>query len=165
MNPNLEAALKEAYAIAPASVSHIHTIELRSAYLSEPLFLVQGFFHREMRLETGQLVTFRACAFDFKLPSTDDGGLQEMSIVIDNTNNRVSDFCRAAATFPSPVEIHFRPYLSTDLETPMMDPPLRLFLLDISISEAQVSGRADPVDFLNLKFPVELYTSNRFPEL
>jgi hypothetical protein len=165
MNPNLEEALKEAYATAPAAVSHIHTIELRSEYMSEPLYLVQGFFHRELRLETGELVTFRACAFDFKLPATDDGGLQELTLVMDNTNNRVSDFCRAAATSPAPVEVYFRPYLSTDPDTPMMDPPLRLFLLDITISEAQVSGRADPVDFLNLKFPTEGYTSNRFPDL
>lgn len=165
MNPTLEDALIEAYATAPAGVAHVATIELRSSRMSDSLYLVQGFFHREMRLETGTLKTFRACAFDFKLPATDEGGLQEMTITMDNAGNRVSDFCKAAALSPTPVEIWFRPYLSTDLETPLMDPPLRLFLKDITISEAQVSGRADPVDFLNLKFPTQLYTSDRFPDL
>lgn len=165
MNPNLHPALVEAYAIAPAAVAHIHTLELRHESMSEPLFLVQGFFHKEMRLETGALKKFRACAFNFTLPATDDGGLQELSLTMDNANNRVSDFCESAMQFPAPVEIYYRPYLSTDLETPLMDPPLRLFLQNVTVSEAQVSGRAVPVDFLNLKFPTELYDSERFPPL
>lgn len=165
MNANLTEALKEAYALAPAGVSYIHTIELRHVSMSEPLYLAQGFFHRRLKLEDGQFKTFRACAFDFTLPATDEGGLQELSLVMDNANNRVSDFCEQAMVFPAPVEIYYRPYLSTDLETPQMNPPMRLFLLNVKVSEAQVSGRATPVDFLNLKFPTEKYDSSRFPAL
>lgn len=166
MNPNLHPALVEAYATAPAAVAHVHTLELRHESMSEPLYLVQGFLHRDMKITTGgSFKKFRACAFNFTLPATDDGGLQELTLTMDNANNRVSDFCESAMNFPAPVEIYYRPFLSTDLETPLMDPPLRLFLKDVSISEAQVSGRAVPVDFLNLKFPTELYTTPRFPSL
>ena len=166
MNDTLHPALVEAYAIAPANVVHIHTLELRHESMSEPLYLVQGYFHKQIKTTVGgSYVTFRACAFNFTLPSTDDGGLQELSITIDNTENRVSDFCESAMAFPSPVEIYYRPYLSTDLETPLMDPPLRLFLKDVTVSESQVSGRAVPMDFLNLKFLTELYDTSRFPSL
>lgn len=166
MNENLHPALVEAYAIAPASVAHIHTIELRHQSMSEPLYLVQGFFHKNMKIVAGgAFIKFRACGFNFTLPATDDGGLQELSLTIDNANNRVSDFCESAMIFPAPVEIYYRPYLSTDLTTPLMNPPLRLFLKDVTVSESQVSGRAVPVDFLNLKFPTELYDSSRFPPL
>lgn len=166
MNPDLHPALVEAYAIAPASVIHFHTLELRHESMSEPLYLVQGFFHKELRIDpAGPLVKFRACAFKFTLPATDDGGLQELTLSMDNANNRVSDFCESASVFPAPVEIYYRPYLSTDPNTPLMDPPLRLFLKEIEISEAQVTGRAAPVDFLNLKFPTELYSSPRFPSV
>ena len=165
MNATLAEALREAYAIAPASTSIIHTLELRHSSMSEPLYLVQGFFHKELTLETSQQVVFTACAFDFRLPATDEGGLQELEITMDNVNNRVSDFCEQAMVFPSPVEILYRPYLSTDLTAPQMDPPLRLFLLDVRVSESQVSGRAAPVDFLNLKFPTEHYDAGRFPRL
>jgi hypothetical protein len=166
MNPNLHPALVEAYALAPAQVSHVHTLELRHESMSEPLYLVQGYFHKMIKTDPeGEFIEFRACAFSFNLPATDDGGLQELTLTMDNANNRVSDFCEAAMQFPAPVEIYYRPYLSTDLETPLMDPPLRLFLKDVSVSEAQVSGRAAPVDFLNLKFPTELYSSPRFPPL
>jgi hypothetical protein len=165
MNNNLTEALKEAYAVAPASTSYIHTIELRHVSMSEPLYLAQGFFHRRLTLETSVEQTFRACAFDFTLPATDEGGLQELNLVMDNANNRVSDFCEQAMVFPAPVEIFYRPYLSTDFTVPQMNPPLRLFLLNVKVSEAQVSGRAVPVDFLNLKFPTEKYDSSRFPAL
>lgn len=165
MNDTLAEALKEAYALAPASVHHVHSLEVYHPSMSEPLYLVQGFFHRLLKLETGSTKKFRACAFDFTLPATDDGGLQELNLVIDNANNRVSDFCEQAMNFPAPVEILYRPYLSTDLETPLMTPPLRLFLLNVTVGEAQVSGRAVPVDFLNLKFPTELYNGSRFPQL
>lgn len=166
MNPNLHPALVEAYAIAPAAVSYVHTIELRHESMSEPLYLVQGFLHKEIKIATGgDFKKFRACAFNFTLPATDEGGLQELTLTMDNTNNRVSDFCESAMTFPAPVEIYYRPYLSNDLETPLMDPPLRLFLQDVEVSEAQVTGRAVPVDFLNLKFPTELYMVPRFPSL
>lgn len=165
MNDTLHPALIEAYAIAPADVAHIHTLQLYHPSMSEPMYLVQGFFHKELRLETGVLKKFRATAFNFTLPATDDGGLQELTVTFDNSENRVSDFCEAAMDFPSPVEILYRPYLSNDPDTPLMDPPLRLFLLNVTVSEAQVSGRAVPVDFLNLKFPTELYNSVRFPPL
>lgn len=165
MNDTLHPALIEAYAIAPADVAHIHTLQLYHPSMSEPMYLVQGFFHKELRLETGALKKFRATAFNFTLPATDDGGLQELTVTFDNSENRVSDFCEAAMDFPSPVEILYRPYLSNDPDTPLMDPPLRLFLLNVTVSEAQVSGRAVPVDFLNLKFPTELYNSVRFPPL
>lgn len=166
MNTTLHPAIVEAYAIAPAGVSQIHTLELRHVSMSEPMFLVQGFFHKELKTVIGgPLVKFRACGFSFTLPATDDGGLQELNITIDNVNNRVSDFCEAAMIFPAPVEIYYRPYLSSDPNTPLMEPPLRLFLKDVTVSESQVSGRAVPVDFLNLKFPTELYDSDKFPPL
>ena len=166
MNPNLHPALIEAYATAPASVSHVHTLELRHISMSEPLYLVQGYFHKEIKTDpAGDFIKFRACAFNFTLPATDDGGLQELTLTMDNANNRVSDFCESAMLFPAPVEIYYRPYLSTDLSTPLMEPPLRLFLKEVQVSESQVSGRAVPADFLNLKFPTELYSTPRFPAI
>lgn len=165
MNTALEEAIKEAYALAPASVSFVHTLELRHDRMSEPLYLVQGFRNREITLEDASTHVFRATAFDFTLPATNEGGLQELNITIDNIENRVSDFCKDALAFPTPVTIIYRPYLSTDLSTPQMSPPLRLFLLNVKISDGTVSGRAVPVDFLNLKFPTVLYTSPQFPAL
>ena len=163
MNPNLHPALIEAYAVAPASVAQIHTLVIYHSSMNEKLYLVQGFMNRSIKVD-GEFQNFRACAFDFTLPSTTDGGLQELNVTIDNSNNRVSDFCEAAMDFPAPVEIYYRPYLSNDLATSLMEPPLRLFLKNVTVSESQCSGRATQVDFNNLKFPTEIYDSN-FPPL
>jgi hypothetical protein len=165
MNQNLHPALIEAYAIAPSDVVHIHTLEFRHDSMSAPLYLVQGFFNRELTTEDRVVREFRACGFEFTLPATDDGGLQELVLTLDNTNNRVSDFCEAAMAFPTHMQVLYRPYLSSDPTTPLMDPPLRLFLLSASVNEAQVTCRASTADFINLKFPTELYGSDRFPPL
>ena len=65
----------------------------------------------------------------------------------------------------TPVEIIYRPYLSTDLTQSQMIPPLVLYLKDIQITAAQIVGRATFMDVVNKKFPTELYTRARFPGL
>lgn len=164
-NPLLEEAIKEAYALAPASVSHIHSIELRHEAMDESLFLVQGYLNRELTLEDASVETFVAMPFDLTLPKTDDGGTQELTLTVDDVDGRASAFCEAAMAFPAPVEIYYRPYLSTDLTAPQMNPPLRLFLLNVTITAGKVSGRAVPVDFVNISFPSEKYNRREFPAL
>jgi len=163
MNPALSEAIKEAYALAPATVSHIHTIELQHDSLTHPLRLVQGFLNRELTTVEDGLVEFIACPFEFLLPTVDDKGLTELQLTIDNVDNLASDFCEAAMNFPTPVRVLYRPYLSTDLNTPQMDPPLTLYLLNVVVDETRVSGRAVPADYLNMRFPTENYTRRNFP--
>jgi hypothetical protein len=158
-------AIKEAYAIAPAAISHINTIELRHPSLSDSLRLVQGYQNKELTVEGGVVKLFTALPFNLTLPATNEGGLQELTLTIDNVNNAASNFCEMAMNFPAPVEIIYRPYLSNDPTTPQMDPPLRLFLLNVTVQGSQVSGRAVPCDFINMEFPSELYTRSRFPAL
>lgn len=165
MNNTLDAAIKEAYALAPSSVAHVHTIELRHASIVQSLYLVQGYQNRQLTLETSEVVIFKACPFQFTLPQVSESGLQELNLTIDNVGGRASDFCELAMNFPTPVEIYYRPYLSTNLLEPKMNPPMRLFLTNVSISDAQVSGVASQTDFLNLQFPSVDYTRNLFPAL
>ena len=165
MNPALDAAIREAYALAPATVSHIYTIELQHDSLENPLRLVQGFRNRSLGTVESGTVVFRACPFDFTLPKVDDGGLTELRLSIDNVDNLASDFCEAAMAFPTPVRILYRPYLSTDLTTPRMDPPLTLFLLNVTDDGVRSTGRAVPADYLNLRFPTIDYTRSKFPGL
>lgn len=164
MNPALDSVIREAYALAPATVSYIHTLELSHESLPQPLRLVQGYLHRTLGTEAG-MVVFRACPFTFTLPAVNDGGLTELNLAIDNVDRAASDFCEAAMALPTPVVIKYRPYMSTDLTQSRMDPPLTLYLLNVQISATQVQGRAVPVDFLNLRFPSEEYTRAIFPHL
>jgi hypothetical protein len=164
-NATLSEAIKEAFALAPATVSHVNTIELRHPSIVDSLRLVQGYQNKNLTVEGGAVKLFRACPFDLVLPKTDEGGLQELTLTIDNVNHEASNFCEVAMNFAAPVEIIYRPYLSNDPTTPQMNPPLRLFLLNVTISATQVSGRAVPCDFLNMQFPSETYNRRIFPAL
>jgi hypothetical protein len=164
MNELLTTALKQAYAKAQADATLFHTLELSHDNLSEPLYLVQGFLNRELSV-SGVTKVFRAIPFQFTLPEHGDSGLQELSLSIDDVGREVSRFCRAAAQFPAPVVIKYRPYLSTDTTTPQMDPPLLMYLLNVEIKAGVVQGRAVTHDFLNMRFPAEKYTRERFPAL
>jgi hypothetical protein len=164
MNSSLDPAIVEAYALAPANVEIVETIELRHDALEEPMFLVSGRLNRILTAD-GVEQTFRASNFKLVLPSTDEGGLQEMTITIANVENRVVDFCEVAVRSNAPIQILYRPYRVDTPETPMMDPPLLLFLEDVTATDTEVSGRANPMDFLNLQFPNELYNRRDFPGL
>lgn len=165
MNPALDEAVKEAYALAPASVSHVHSLELRHPSIESSLYIVQGFQNRELTLETSEVKIFKAVPFAFTLPGNNETGLQELSLTIDNIDNQASDFLELAMNFPRPVEVYYRPYLSNDLTSPKLNPPLRLFFTNAVVSDTQVSGRAAPADFLNRGFLSELYTRRLFPSL
>ena len=118
-----------------------------------------------LRVETGVQKTFEAAAFRMSLPATGDNGLQELSIGIDNIDRRISDFLNIASTYPDPTAVIFRPYLSTDPDTVQMDPPLALYLTDISVTAVEVIGKATFADINNKAFPTERYSRARFPSL
>ncbi len=165
MNTALDEAIKEAYALAPATVAHVHSLEIRHPSIVESLYIVQGFQNRNLTLETAEVKTFTAIPFAFTLPPSNDSGLQELTLTIDNVGNKVAEFLELAMNFLEPVQVLYRPYLSTDLTEPKWNPPLRLFFTNATVSETQVSGRAAPADFLNRDFLSELYTRTLFPSL
>lgn len=168
MRPDLTEAIKEAYAMAPTNVAILETIEISHPNISGELRFVSGYENIEANLEAsagGGLVTFEAGAFKVTLPAAGKDGIQSIELALDNVDRRIGEFCRMAAEFETPVQILYRPYLSNDLTAPQMDPPLLLFLREVSITEFQVSGRATFADIVNKKFPSQLYTRKRFPSL
>lgn len=165
MNTALTEAIKEAYASAPAGVVYLETLQIHHPLVAEDKFLVQDRTDKVMTLEDASVHTFRACAFRMSLPASGDNGLQELSIAIDNVDQEISDFIDAVKDSLVPVTVTYRPYLSTDLTTPQMDPPLVLSLTDITVSTIEVTGRASFADIINRKFPTDFYSRSRFPGL
>lgn len=164
MNPSLSEAIKEAYAMAPADKSIIETLEIRHEG-SYSIYITRGFIPVDLRLETGATKTFQPIGFEFSLPKNSDTGGQSLDITIDNTDCVVSDFIVAAKESMKPVQIIYRPYLSSDLTTPQMNPPLMLYLKNVSINIKTVSAEATFVDVVNRRFPNDYYTIGRFPGL
>jgi hypothetical protein len=115
--------------------------------------------------DAGQLVPFIALAFDLELPPVENVPVPEAVLTIDNVGREITDALEAAATSQHRIEVTYRPYLSTDIEGPQMDPPLTLTLSDARASPLKVTGRVRMLDFGNKAFPSAVYTAKTFPGL
>lgn len=171
MNESLEDAIKEAYAIAPAGKSVIHTLEIKQDGVQPTIYIAQSRRPITAIDENSISHDFEAVGFQFTLPPVNEDGFQSLNIAIDNVGRRVNDFIEAAKASepvvgpPVPVEIIYRPYLSDDLSAPQMNPPLVLYLKEVSVTATQVNCRATFMDLVNKPFPNERYTRERFPTL
>jgi hypothetical protein len=162
---SLEAAIKEAYASAPTSKVIFHTLEIRQDGVQDAVYIVQSARSVVARDELGVVRTFEPVGFQFSLPPANEEGFRDLNIAIDNVGQRLTDYIAKAKGSDVPVKIFYRPYLSDDLTKPQMNPPLVLWLRDVQVTTAQVVGRATFMDIVNAKFPLELYTRDRFPAL
>lgn len=167
----LSAAIREAYASAPASEIVYHTMELWHPAWSEPVRVVRDWNTLRARLEAGaprnasQWVDFVPFAFDFSLPDVTAGALPEIVVTVDNAGAELVSYLDAAANSADKVELIYRPYLESDLSAPNMNPPLTLYIREIGVDVLRITARAGYTDLGNRKFPNQLYTSERFPGL
>jgi len=113
----------------------------------------------------GKMVAFVALAFDLELPPVENVPVPEIALTMDNVGREISDALDAAATSQERTEVTYRPYLSTDIEGPQMDPPITLFLSEVEADPLRVTGRARMLDIGNKAFPSITYTAKRFPGL
>ena len=157
-------AIREAYATSRSDVVFLDTLEIRSP-AADSMFLVQDRKDWTLRLETGEDKLFVATAFRFILPAAGDNGIQELNVAVDNADQRVSDFVNMILTHDSTIKVIFRPYMSSDVTQPQMNPPLVLFMTDVVITAVEVTGRATFAELLNRKFLSTVYSHRRFPAL
>jgi len=176
-DPSLSAAIREAYAAAPSDVVILHTLELRHpAFVDDvgnptAIRVVRDHADLTARLEAGApldggaMVMFIALAFDLSLPPVDTAPVPEITVTLDNVSREIVRHLDAAVATQDKIEIAYRPYLSSDLEGPQMDPPITLVLTEVEANALQVTGRARMLDIGNKAFPSETYTAKRFPGL
>lgn len=170
-DPALSAALAEAYASAPADVVILHTLEFRHSAFSEPIRVVSDHVALTATLEAtaplnpSEAVEFLAYAFSVQLPDVGSGRMPELLITIDNIDQVIEENIEAAAGSAEKIEVTYRPYLSTDLTAPHMNPPLTLTVTHIEATVFQVRARAGFRNLGNLAFPNQDYTAERFPGL
>lgn len=171
MSELLSEAIKEAYASAPQGEIILHTLEFLHPNFLSPIRVVLDSKNFEGRLEETApvdpdgFVTFVRFSFDLKLPEIQTTAQPEILIVMDNVSAEIEDSLSLAAASPYTVTVIYRPYLASDPETPQMDPPMMLTVLDVFADDFTVTARASYGDAANKAFPSELYTDTRFPGL
>ena len=131
----LSEALKEAYASAPSDVILLHTLELRHpAFVDEignqtAIRVVRDNVNHTCTLEDtaplnpGQAVEFTAMAFDLTLPPVEAIPVPEITLSIDNVSTEIIKYLDRAVETQDMIEMTYRPYLTSDLSCPQMDPP------------------------------------------
>jgi hypothetical protein len=170
-DPSLSQALREAFASAPSDTVILDTLEIWHPSFTEPIRVVRDHADLVARLETGaprdggRKVTFTALAFEFSPPPVDTAPVPEITLSLDNVGQELADALEAAATSQDVITVTWRPFLSTDLEGPHMDPPITLTLTDVEADTLRVTGRARMLDIGNKAFPSITYTARRFPGL
>lgn len=172
-----EQALKEAYASAPLDEVILDTLELRHPSFVDDLGnptavrIVCQYQNYELRLEAnapingGQLVTFIACPFKFKLPDFSEDSVPTLQIQVDNVSREITKYLEMAIAEITPIGVTYRPYLASDPSGPQMDPPFYFSLSKVTVDVFQITGTCTINDVHNWPFPADKYTPSRFPGL
>lgn len=164
---DLEAeALREAYAVAPAGVVVLDTLEVATAGQSS-IFLTNNYTAFTALLETGVSATFQPIPFKAALPNKSADNLPSMNIVIANPEQIVSNYLRAANAAKTPVAVKFRPFISTNEATPVcqLPVPMTFHIGPVKLGLGQVEVQCLFPNIANKKFPNENYTVRLFPGL
>lgn len=161
----LSAAIREAYASAPAAALILHTLEFRHPAFTTPIRVVADRRSWDLRLETGALVTFIGFAFEFTLPEKVVTAAPEIEIAIDNVDRQIVAYMDLAAQSDSLIEVSYRAYLADDPSGPQNVPPLTLVVREVSADVFRVRARCGFGDLSNRKFPSAVYDLQRFPGL
>jgi hypothetical protein len=143
----------------------LETIEITHPLLSETIRLVKNREDLDLTLEDSMTHTFEGVGFNLTLPPAGDNGLQDLSLAIDNTEHKVTDFVNTIKGSKIPAQVKYRPFLLSDLTQPQISFPLVLFLRNVTLTAFDGVGRASFADLINKKFPSENYTRARFPSL
>ena len=162
-------AIKEAYASCPSDVAVIDTIEIYHPDWASVIRLVRDKSDLTATLESSApnnpsaSVVFTALEFKIAHPRIGEGR-QELTLTIDNASRTLIPLLEAhdLASLDE-ARVIYRPYLSTDLTGPHMNPPLELTIVGATATMQSVSLTCGYADFAGLRFPRKVYTADEFP--
>ena len=170
--PTLSQALEEAYSSTPTDVVIFDTLEIRHPSFTQPIRVVSQYDDLVATLEPdapangGEAVTFLACMFQFREPrQSDSSALPTFDIVLDGVSREIAQELNAATGTLGVIDVTYRPYLSTDLTAPHMNPPLTAQIQRVQISLTRVTATVGFDDLTNRRFPGRVYTAEIAPGL
>jgi hypothetical protein len=170
-DPNLSAALKEAYASAPSADIIYHTLEISHSAFSVPIRVVRDSVDLTATLEAtaptdpSTAVTFTPFSFDVVPPDVQSQGMPSCTIEIDNVSREILAQIEAAVSTTDLITVIYRQYLSSNLAAPENDPPLTLTVLAITADVFRIRATCGFGDLVNKRFPSMVYTADQFPGL
>ncbi|HBQ3187361.1 DUF1833 family protein [Klebsiella variicola] len=131
---------------------------------SDVHYLCQGYEDITATTESGNTVTFTACAIDIALPARNADGTQDLKFALCNVDGVVSTTIRNALANRLPASLTYRSFISTDLAAPAAVPyTLKIKSGYWTATEVQITARY--MNILDTAWPRNRYTLNNFPAL
>lgn len=170
-------AIQEAYAVNPTDIQIFHTIELLNDSFRDAdgnptsIRIVQSQNNLIAGLEVdaprnaGEMVEFVAVAFNLSLPELTDSSAPTLTLSIDNAAPIVEPYLRDAVNYSSRTLLIYRPYVSSDLSQPHINPVIELDVVTATATASAVAITAQPSNLANKAFPKRKYTIKDFPAL
>jgi hypothetical protein len=155
-------AFEEACATAPVDKPARVVVELDTPAFDAPLYFMAGIEDDvQIKLETGQVVTAIACAFDYTPPGAERGGPTPAKLAIDNVSGRILPYLKQAT---SAIRVTYRAYLGDDLST-VVDMIEGLELKRVTLSGASAEGELTFAEIATQAFPRRTYDLDLYPGL
>jgi len=172
-------ALQEAYAVAPADVDVLDTIEFRHPALvdesenPDPLRLVRDHRNWELELEAGaplhggQTVTFARLGFDVDLPDSTEA-VPSARLWLSAVSRKAIEAAERIIAVRAPIEVTYRAYLVPAEGDPVPEPSWVVDGLKLRNATADLQRMSGLLTFDLLghrAFPFLKYTRKYFPGL
>jgi hypothetical protein len=168
-------ALKEAWNSTPGDVRVLETLEFiftRAGVLTAERFVrdrqaLTATLEATAPVDPSTAVLFNPAGFEVTLPeASDTGPAPRLQIAVPNIGRVLNEHLMAAAYSPTPVQVIFRFYLSTDLSAPHTYPGPLIMDIDSITAEAQgVVATASFDDLSGRRFPRTEYLARLYPGL
>ncbi|WP_106478101.1 DUF1833 family protein [Phytohalomonas tamaricis] len=162
--PEASLEVRQFHSVKPAKVMQYLTFEIYHQKIGSLRF-IQGFDDRDLLIETGETVTFRAANFAVSTPDQTDTPDASISVDLGRVGSQVKMQLRKldGADFFKPALLTYRQYLSSVTTGPTK--VIALYISDIAFKADTVSIKAEddnpstrdvsreysPVDFPGLK--------------
>ena len=153
--------LKELYASSGDDVI-LHTLSFNHTSWASEFFIVRDWQDFTATLEdSGPSTVFQKFAFNISGPNKDENGNQAIRITVDAVSLELVELIAQANadTNNNPIEVTYRMYINTDTTGPQNDPPLKLWLRRVTITNKTITGQAELISLENRKFPSVVYGS------
>ncbi|HBN7049628.1 TPA: DUF1833 family protein [Escherichia coli] len=130
----------------------------------EVYYLCKGYDDITAMTESGDAITFTACAIDIALPARNSDGTQDLQFAIDNIKGDTSTAIRKALDNLADATLTYRNYVSTDLSAPA-EVPYTLTIKSGSWTATQAQVSAGYMNILDTAWPRNRYTLTYYPGL
>jgi len=160
-------SLKFIYASAPVTDTYVETLELRhSQFADGSIYITNQLAGWTGKLENGSAIYFQFLPFAVVPPQSADEGNFTLQVAIDNASKTLMEQLELLAERPTEsIELYYRIYLASDVNTVQNDPPLKLSIESVTATQSVVAFSAGLANLRKLPFPSMVYDTALYPGL